>query len=238
MRIYALADLHLSTTTEKPMDVFGSRWKNHTDRIKKNWEKLISDEDIVIISGDVSWGLKLDEAIPDLEWIHRLPGRKIISKGNHDLWWTSLTKLNALFDDITFVQNGCITAGDTVICGTRGWNLPQTTPNWTDHDEKIYRREQLRLEMSLKEAVKTGCSRRILSIHYPPLNRLEMQNGFTELIEKYRVDTVIYGHLHGEDAGKNAFSGSYNGTEYRLAASDQIRFMPLFICEAGEKEHE
>ncbi len=229
MKIFALADLHLSFSVDKPMDVFGRRWEDHAEKIEKNWKSVVEEEDLVIISGDVSWGLKLDEAMPDLQWIHHLPGRKIITRGNHDLWWTSVSRMNRLFESIVFVQNSCVQAGGTAVCGTRGWTLPGSSQEWTEHDEKIFRREQIRLEMALKAAHESGCSRRILSIHYPPLNRLEMDTEFTGLIERYEVNTVVYGHLHGEEAGKNAFTGMHNGVEYRLTAADQVGFCPVLI---------
>ena len=229
MKIFAMADLHLSLSADKPMDVFGKRWIDHTEKMWKNWHALVGPEDLVIISGDVSWGLKLEEALPDLEWIHRLPGRKIITRGNHDLWWTSLSRLNSLYEDISFVQNSCLQVGDVGVSGTRGWMLPGSTPDWSEHDEKIYRREQLRLEMALKAAKDSGCRHRILSIHYPPLNKTEMDTEFTRLIEAYEVETVLYGHLHGEDARRHAYTGMHRGVEYRLTASDQIGFCPVQI---------
>lgn len=229
MKIFAMADLHLSLSTDKPMDVFGKRWAGHTEKMRKNWTELVAEEDLVIIPGDVSWGMKLEEALPDLEWVHRLPGRKIITRGNHDLWWTSVSKLNGLFDDIAFIQNNCLVAENTAVSGTRGWMLPGSTPDWSEHDDKIYKREQLRLEMALKASRDSGCGRRILSIHYPPLNKGEMDTEFTRLIEQYEVQTVVYGHLHGEDAGRHAYTGMHRGVEYRLVASDQIGFRPVRI---------
>lgn len=233
MKIYAMADLHLSLSTDKPMDVFGKRWVNHADRMKENWINLVHAEDAVLISGDISWGLKLEEAMPDLEWIHRLPGRKVLTRGNHDLWWTSVSRLNSLFDDMTFLQNDCLVLGDTAVCGTRGWMIPGSTPEWSEHDEKIYRREQIRLELALKAARDSGCRHRILSIHYPPLNRIETDTALTRLIEEYDVDTVVYGHLHGEDARRGAYTGVCRRVNYRLTASDQIGFCPVLIHEIG-----
>ena len=230
MNIYAMADLHLSLGSDKPMDIFGERWNDHTRKMQENWIRTVGPEDVVIISGDISWGLKLEEAMADLEWIHRLPGRKILSRGNHDLWWNSLKKLNTLFDDMVFLQNNCFVLGNTAVCATRGWTLPQAASEWTEHDEKIFRREQLRLEMALQAARQTGCERIIVSMHYPPLNQREKDTDFTALIEKYGTDIVLYGHLHGEEAGRGAYRGTHNGIMYHLVASDQIGFCPKFIC--------
>ena len=121
MRIFAMSDLHLSEASGKPMDVFGPRWEHHTEKMKKNWDETLKEDDVMIISGDVSWGLKLEEAMPDLQWIHERPGRKYITRGNHDLWWSSLTKMNSLYEDIIFIQNGCAVAGDTVIRLATDW---------------------------------------------------------------------------------------------------------------------
>ncbi len=229
MNIFAMSDLHLSESGDKPMDVFGPRWKNHTEKMKKNWDELLSAEDVMIVSGDVSWGLRLEEALPDLQWIHERPGLKFITRGNHDLWWSSLSKLNGLYEDIIFLQNGCAVAGDTVICGTRGWNLMNDGPDWTAHDDKIYRREQIRMKLALDAARASGASRTILSLHYPPTDHNGSDTGFTEIIEQYDVACVLYGHLHGEDAKRHAFNGIKNHIPYRLVSSDYLGFMPVKI---------
>ncbi len=227
MRIFAMSDLHLSEASGKPMDVFGPRWKNHTEKMKKNWDEMLNSEDVMIISGDVSWGLKLEEAVPDFQWIHERPGLKLITKGNHDLWWSSLTKMNSLFEDILFIQGGSVVVGDTAVCGTRGWGLKQEDrQDWTEHDDKIYRREQIRMKMALDAAESTGASRIILSLHYPPTDHHGSNTAFTELIEQYPVTCVLYGHLHGEDAYQHAFNGWKNGIQYRLMSSDFLSYKP------------
>lgn len=229
MKIFAMSDLHLSEASEKPMDVFGQRWKNHTEKMKNNWDQHLTDDDVMIISGDISWGLQMEEALPDLEWIHNRPGLKLITKGNHDLWWTSLTKLNRLYDDLRFIQNNCVLVGSTAVCGTRGWNLKHDGPEWTAHDDKIYRRELLRMKMALDAAVKTGAERIILSMHYPPTDHRGSDTEFTELIRQYSVDYVLYGHLHGADAALHAYNGTKNGTVYRLVSSDCLKFRPFQV---------
>jgi len=155
MSIYAIADLHLSFSSEKPMDVYGGEWINHTAKVKAFWEKLISDDDTVIIIGDSSWALRLAEAMTDLTWISKLPGKKVFIKGNHDLWWNSVAKLNALFENMFFLQNSFYEAEGYAICGSRGWACPGDD-DFTEQDEKIYRRELGRLRLSLESAAKAG----------------------------------------------------------------------------------
>ncbi len=229
MRIFALSDLHLSTAADKPMEVFGPSWENHIEKIKHNWLDCVAEEDVVIISGDISWGLKFPEALPDLKWLHMLPGRKVMTKGNHDLWWSSLSKMNGLYDDLIFVQYDHYDAGGIAICGTRGWLYPGAGIEFTEHDEKIFRRELVRMRLSLESAAKAGLKRIILSVHFPPTDRLGTDTEFTSLIEKFGVEYVVYGHVHGEGC-KNTFSGEKAGVKYRFAASDHLKFRPMLIC--------
>ncbi len=232
MNIFAIGDLHLSfdERIQKPMDIFGPSWVNHHEKVRKNWEEKVGEEDLVIIPGDVSWGLRADEAMADLRWIHRLPGRKVITKGNHDLWWTSVTRLNRLYDDMTFLQNHCyMTAEGVAVCGTRGWICPGTE-GFDEHDEKIYNRELLRLEFSLKEAEKAGAKMIIAALHYPPTNDKLQGSGFTRMLEDFNVRMCVYGHLHGKDAFKNGIKGVFNGIEYRLVSLDYVEGEPQLIC--------
>lgn len=231
MNIFAIGDLHLSfdERIQKPMDIFGPSWVNHHEKVRKNWEEKVGEEDLVIIPGDVSWGLRADEAMADLRWIHRLPGRKVITKGNHDLWWTSVTRLNRLYDDMTFLQNHCyMTAEGVAVCGTRGWICPGTE-GFDEHDEKIYNRELLRLEFSLKEAEKAGAKMTIAALHYPPTNDKLQGSGFTRMLEDFNVQMCVYGHLHGKDAFKNGIKGVFNGIEYRLVSLDYVEGEPQLI---------
>ena len=211
------------------MDIFGPNWVNHYERVKKNWEDTVKEEDLVIIAGDVSWGLRQDEAMADLDWIHELPGTKVVIKGNHDLWWTSITKLNKLYDDMTFLQNHCyMTEDKTAVCGSRGWICPGTE-GFDDHDRKIYERELLRLKFSLDEA-KAGGARRIIGVlHYPPTNDKMQPSGFTELLSEYGAEICVYGHLHGREAFKNGIKGILNGVEYRLVSLDYLEAQPELI---------
>ena len=155
MSIYAIADLHLSFSAEKPMDIYGGQWINHTEKVKNNWEAVITEEDTIIIPGDTSWALQFDDAVVDLKWISELPGKKVLIKGNHDLWWNSISKLNALFPNMVFLQNSFYEAEGYAICGSRGWICPGDD-DFTPHDEKIYKRELGRMRLSLESAAKAG----------------------------------------------------------------------------------
>lgn len=230
MNIFAIADLHLSfdERVNKPMDIYGGQWVNHTGRLKVNWLEKIKDDDIVLMPGDISWALKKEEALVDLEWIHSLPGKKIISKGNHDLWWTGVGKLNKLYENMTFLQNNFDVAGDIAICGCRGWVCPGSD-EFGQHDNKIYERELLRLEFSLSAAKKAGFRRIIGMMHYPPTNDSMHKSGFTDLYSKYGVEKVVYGHLHGKEGYKNGFKGVMNGVEYILVSLDYLQCNPLQI---------
>ena len=166
MKIFAISDLHLAfnENIDKPMDKFGEGWENHAGRLKAAWEESISDDDLVLIPGDISWGLKLEEAMADFDWLHTLPGTKIISKGNHDLWWSRINYLNSLYDDIVFLQNECYVPGCTgiVIVASRGWPYPGSE-EYTEHDEKIYARELQRLRLGLESARAKAPESRIIA---------------------------------------------------------------------------
>lgn len=229
MKIYAISDLHLSLDPriEKPMDVFGPAWADHAVRLKRNWEAVVSPGDLVLVPGDISWGLRLDEALADLEWIGRLPGTKVITKGNHDLWWTTARKLEGLIPGVTFLQNHAYAAGGGLfVCGTRGWICPGTE-GFDAHDEKIYTRERLRLGFSLDEAMAAGAEEIIAMLHYPPTNDRFEESGFQELLEQYPVKTCVYGHLHGRENFKHGFEGVRNGIEYRLVSLDRVGASPV-----------
>ena len=241
MKIYAIGDVHLSLDEriEKPMDVFGPRWEDHTARLEENWRSKITDDDLVIIAGDISWGLRLEEAMADLMFLDSLPGTKVLTKGNHDPWWGSISKLNKISERLIFLQN-CAYVFDRVseggetekiaITGTRGWICPGTE-GFDEHDLKIYNREQLRLRMSLEDAAAQGADRIITSIHYPPSNDKFEESGFTSLMEEFGVKTCVYGHLHGKEAFKNGYKGIWNGVEYRLVSLDYVDCEPVLIYE-------
>ena len=241
MKIFAIADLHLSFSEniDKPMDKFGMGWENHSDRLRENWEKLISDEDLVLIPGDVSWAMKLDDALDDFEWIHSLPGTKIISKGNHDLWWGRITYLNTLYDDIVFLQNDSYVTdcGRIAVTASRGWPYPGSA-EYSEHDEKIYARELSRMKLGLDSAVKEAPGARIIAcLHYPPGDPSGRETGFTMLLEEYHVWKCVYGHLHGMPAFSTGIKGSVRGIDYMLTSLHYLGAVPKLIydSEAGQE---
>ena len=228
MKVYAISDLHLSFGTDKPMDVFGSHWKGHWDRIKEDWYSKVSEDDIVLIAGDLSWAINYDEAKKDLFEICSLPGHKVLSRGNHDYWHSSLKKTKELlFNRTEYVQNNAVVIGDYAFCGTRGWM--QKDPSYTEEDEKIYQRELIRLELSLKEGAKTG-KEIIGMIHYPPFEQDISGSPFTDMFKAYGVRTVIFGHIHGLEPGKSQFGDiTLDDTRYLLTSCDYLDFRLMRI---------
>ena len=224
MNIYAIGDLHLSgDPPAKPMEIFGEHWAGHREKIKENWLSTVSPEDVVIICGDISWAMSLREAQEDFAWLKALPGRKLLLRGNHDYWWTSLKKMQAFFGEgFEFIQNNCIQVEDFAICGTRGWLLP-SAENFTEEDRKIYEREALRLTMSLECAKKSGAKEIICALHYPPLFAAEEETAFTNLLEQHEVKTCLYGHIHGLDH-VFTFEGERKGVNYKLVSCDTQGF--------------
>ena len=230
MAIYAISDLHLALSVDKPMDVFGGRWADYMDRLKENWNAVVGGDDTVIVPGDISWATYLNQACADFGFIDGLPGRKVISKGNHDYWWTTKSKLDKFlyengFTSIAFMHNNSYEAEGAVICGTRGWNMPGED-DFSAEDARIYQRELMRLELSLKSAIvpEGGCI--IAALHFPPFNSKGVFSGFLDIMQRYEVKTCIYGHLHGE-TGKKAIEGLYEGVEFRFVASDHLGFTPV-----------
>ena len=233
MKILAIGDLHLSfgQGVEKPMDIFGELWQGHAQRLKEQWLASVKPEDVVIICGDLSWGLKLAEAEADFEWLRALPGRKAVFKGNHDLWWQSAGKLNRLYGDenLVFVQNtaflACMGEKKIAICGTRGWLCPGEDM-FSEADRKIYERELGRLRLSLAEGKAAGADEIIGVLHFPPTNDKLERSGFTQLMSEYGVRTCVYGHLHGEEAFKKGLRGIYDNVRYELVSLDYLRGCP------------
>lgn len=228
MAIYAIGDLHLSLSVDKPMDVFGGNWEGYMQKIEKEWTELVKEDDYVLIPGDVCWALRLEEAKIDLGWIDRLPGKKIISKGNHDYWWATLKKMNGLFDSISFIHNSYVSIGDLAICGSRGWVCPNDT-NFTQKDEVIYLREQNRLELSISKAIDDGYENIYVMLHYPPTNDKMEVSAFQEIFEKYEVKSVVYGHLHTKYCWHLSLNGNVNGVNYHMVSSDFLNFIPKRI---------
>lgn len=239
MKLFAIGDLHLPGGDDKPMDVFGEQWTDHFERIARDWRARVSPEDVVLIPGDVSWAMQLSAALPDLAAIAALPGRKVLSKGNHEYWWSSVTQVRAALPAGMYaIQHDALDLGEAVVCGTRGWIFPGGDAPLTPEDEKIYRRELGRLRMALDEAAKRTDGRPlVVMLHYPPLYAQGRASGFSELIEAYPVHTVVYGHLHGA-AIRTGFNGVHGGVRYRLTSCDSLGFClaELSLAEtAGEK---
>ncbi|MDD4189097.1 MAG: metallophosphoesterase [Eubacteriales bacterium] len=231
MAVYAIGDLHLALSVDKPMDVFGGRWQDYMKRIEQNWRNKVLAEDYVLIPGDISWATYLNHAHNDFEFINDLPGKKIISKGNHDYWWTTMNKLEAFvsengYDTISFLHNNSYDLGNMTVCGTRGWKCPGDD-EFDQEDEKLYGREIQRLELSLKSASRSDNPLTVM-LHYPPFSSGSLSSGFTEVMKAYKTDKCVYGHLHGEYL-KNAYSGFIDGIEYIFVSADHLRFDPVKI---------
>lgn len=234
MKVYAISDLHLSINNPKPMDIFGPVWDGYLDAIEKSWNKKVSDNDIVLISGDISWAMKFKDALPDLEYISKLKGHKVLIKGNHDYWWNSISEIRANLKNKTYaIQNDAIKIGKVVIGGSRGWVLPDNFK--TEQDEKIFRRECLRMELSLRN-MEHLCEEgdiRIFMTHYPPLNIKRQANALSELYLKYGVDKVVYGHLHSYDKGYK-LKFTKNKIDYYLTSCDLVGNKLIKIAEVED----
>ncbi len=220
--IYGIGDLHLDYSKEKPMDIFGDKWINHEDKIFNSWKGLVKEKDLVLLPGDISWALQLEEAYYDLERIDQLPGTKIITKGNHDYWWSGQKKMRELdLKTIKFLQNNSYIYDDIGIFGSRGWT-PEDVEGFDNHDNKIFNRELHRLELSLS-SIKKELDKKIVMLHYPPFNLDLTPNGFVDLMEEYNVDICIYGHLHAE-GHRFAVEGELQGIQFYCVSSDYIDF--------------
>lgn len=229
MSIYAISDLHLAISINKPMDVFGRRWNNYMQKIEENWNKVVGEEDYVLLPGDISWVTYLKEAYLDFKFIDNLNGKKIISKGNHDYWWTTLSKLRKYIDEnnfksITFLNNNSIKIEDIVVCATRGWKCPNED-GFTREDKKIYDREVQRLKLSL-ESVEDKESEKYVMIHFPPFNSKKEKNELIELMIEHNVKKCFYGHLHGRGFQKS-FEGMMQGINFKLISADYLNFIPI-----------
>ncbi len=230
MRIWGISDLHLSFSTNKPMDIFGDNWSDHASQMAAHWDAVVAPDDIVLCPGDLSWAMKLEEASKDLAWIGDRPGIKILGRGNHDYWWSSISKVRAALPPKCFaLQNDAIDIGEFIVCGSRCWAAPGAL-DYTEADQKIYERELGRLEMSLKAGRALSPDKPLLAaIHYPPFTAIKTPTGFAELLEKYDVKICVYGHLHSERSHRTATVGVVNGIHYYLIACDYLKFAPKLI---------
>lgn len=227
MALYAIGDLHLSLSASKPMDVFGGAWVGYMEKLKSGLS-VIGPEDTTVLLGDLSWALGLAEAKEDFAWINEIPGRKIILKGNHDYWWSTAKKFDQFcqqngFSDQFILNNNHYVYGDIAICGTRGWFFEEERSG--AHDEKVFRRELMRLEASLKSA---GQMQKIVFLHYPPKYKGYECHEIMELLKAYDVRKCFYGHLHGASHGL-ALEGLWDGIELRLVSADKLDFSPYLV---------
>jgi len=220
----------LSGGDDKPMDVFGPQWDRHFFHISQQWREKVSGDDLVLIPGDISWAMRLEDAQADLQAIAELPGRIIICKGNHDYWWNSITRVRAVLPpNMQALQFNAADVGCAVVCGTRGWLFPTEEQPLDESNRKIFLRETQRLRMALEEADKLASGRPIVAMmHYPPLLEGEKETMFTAILEEYRVRTVVYGHLHGQGI-QCGFTGEHRGIRYYLVSCDSIGFSPVEI---------
>lgn len=228
MAIYAIADLHLSFSQNKPMDIFGDNWKGHEEKIKQNWIQKVKDNDLVLLPGDFSWSMYLKDSLKDFQFLDSLPGKKILLKGNHDYWWTTITKMRNFLEEnnlknIDFICNNSYEYNGYIISGTRGWVFSEN-----EEDKKLIKREAIRLELSIQDGInKYGKQKPIIvCMHYPPIIKTVNENiniEFMNIMEKYNVQTCIYGHLHGL-AIKDAIEGVIDGIKLKLVSADSLNF--------------
>lgn len=223
MKVFAISDLHLSINNSKPMDIFGPVWQGYLDKIFEDWKAKVEDDDLVLLAGDFSWAMRLEDTKEDFNLLSSLPGKKIIIRGNHDYWWKSISSVRAFLPENFFaIQNDAIKFGNIIICGTRGWIVPEKNVELSQENKKIFDREVIRLELTLESASKIREDGDILicMMHYPPTNFTKDDSEFTNLIEKYKVDKVVYGHLHG--LKKMATSFVKNNISYYLTSCDIV----------------
>lgn len=228
MSLFAIADFHLSLGTDKPMDIFKG-WDNYVERLTYNWNRLIDSDDTVVIAGDISWAMKLNETERDFDYINKLNGNKILLKGNHDYWWDTLTKINKFLDEKSFhtikiLFNNNFIVDDYAVCGTRGWTLDYSS----DDDKLIMNREVGRLRLSLESAAKSG-KEPVVFLHYPPLYGTQECAEMIDLMHEFGVKKCYYGHIHGSNMIRGAFNGEYRGIRFRLVSCDAVSFTPVLV---------
>lgn len=237
MPLFAFSDTHLSLSLDKPMDVFGCRWTDYVSKLEKGWKAVVSPDDTVIVGGDISWGMTLDEAKEDLLFLDRLPGKKIISKGNHDYWWSSLAKINNFFAEngintISLLHNNAFAVENKIICGSRGWfNEEKNCPRNADH-AKIVAREALRIGQSIKEGFSLKESGNqdnelIVFLHFPPVFKDEVCREIIDVLKQYGIKKVYYGHIHGVYNIPADFE--FEGITFSICSADYLNFVPLLV---------
>ena len=232
MALYVIGDTHFSEGCNKPMDIFGGAWTGYRDKLVSALSAL-QPEDVLVLAGDFSWGMSLQEALPDFRLLDSFPGKKLLIKGNHDYWWETVSKMKRFFaenaiETIDFLHNSCYFYNGAALCGTRGWFYDKNDP--AAGDDKIFKRELIRLEASLKAAVDQGAREIDCFLHYPPVFAGTEVPQITEILSRYPVKRVFYGHLHGESL-RGAFSGMRNGIYYAVVSADALGFRPIQIRE-------
>lgn len=230
MALFAIADLHLSLSAgqDKAMDVFEG-WENYIEKLEKNWRNVVTDNDTVVIAGDISWAKRLEDSFEDFSFLNSLPGKKILLKGNHDYWWTSKKKIDTYFQNNSFntlsvIKNSAVKVENFAVCGTRGWCMDPTEVE----DEKILRREILRLEMSINEALKIDAEP-IVFLHYPPVYGGNECSEIIDILIKNKIKKCYYGHIHGKHSRKKVVTGDYRGIKFNLVACDFVNFCPILV---------
>ena len=230
MSIYTIGDLHLSFKENKPMSIFGENWSEHEEKIKKDWKEKVKENDLVVLPGDFSWAMYLKDTDEDFKYLNELPGKKLLIKGNHDYWWTTIKSMRNFleennFKNIDFIHNNSYEFEDKIIVGTRGWSKNEGTPD----DDKIIKREVLRLELSIKDGIeKYGEDKEIIVfMHYPPIiksNLIDNElSGFVKIMKKYNIRQCFYGHLHSNSI-KDAVVGEHYGIDFKLVSADGLDF--------------
>ena len=231
MALYAISDLHLPLGINKPMDIFGKKWENYVDRLYENWQNTVKKEDTVVLPGDFSWATYLEESKADFDFLNSLNGKKILFKGNHDYWWTTMNKMKKFvaengYENIEFLQNNSFDYGNISICGSRGWNTPMG--NMSEDDQKIYDRELQRLDLSVKSA--KNPDNVIIFTHFPPILKDYRENAMVDFMKSNNIKSCIFGHIHSSGI-RNAVEGNIDGINYTLVSCDYREFMPVQIAE-------
>lgn len=228
MSLFVLGDLHLSLGEDKPMDIFAG-WSDYVQRLEENWKKLVTQNDTVVIAGDISWAMKLEQTLVDFRFIDALPGKKLLLKGNHDYWWSTKRKMDAFlqenhFNSLQILFNNAYRVGDYAVCGTRGWFLENDAPE----DVKVLHREVGRLTMSIEAALQLG-GEPVVFLHYPPYYRGVECPEMMEVLLHYGIRKCYYGHIHGRKNFRLAYEGVYKGVDFHLISGDKVGFMPVLV---------
>ncbi len=225
MAIYVIADLHLSFSQDKPMSIFGENWEGHSEKIKNNWISKVKPEDTVVLPGDFSWAMYLQDTYKDFEYLNSLPGKKLLLKGNHDYWWTTVTNMRNFleenkFKNIDFIYNNSYLVENKILTGTRGWNLLDT-----ENSSKMIKRESIRLQLAIEDGIKKyGDDKEIIVfMHYPPISNTNKKSEFLKILKQYDIKKCYYGHLHGK-SHQDAVEGIVDGIEFKLISADYLNF--------------